>query len=74
MNKRFTYIVSITGGFFIAAGAFQVWSAVTAGSPFTVPGILIFIVGWVLGWAGIYEATNLVNRRRTEEMEDRYEG
>lgn len=69
MNRRFTFIVAIMGGFFIAAGAFQVWSASTAGNPFTALGILIFIGGWVLGWAGIFEITNLVNRRRIAEMD-----
>ena len=69
MNRRFTFIVGIIGGFFIAAGAFQVWSGSTSGNPFTALGILIFIVGWVMGWAGIYELTNLMNRRRIAEMD-----
>ena len=57
------------GGFFVAVGAFQVWSGSTSGDPFSIFGILIFVVGWVLGWAGLYELTNLVIRHRTEKMD-----
>ena len=69
MNRRFTFIVAIIGGFFIAAGAFQIWSSVTKGDPFSAGGILTFVLGWLLGWMCLFGLTNLVMRRRRERMD-----
>ncbi|MFC1499782.1 hypothetical protein ACFL6T_02040 [Candidatus Zixiibacteriota bacterium] len=69
MNRRFAFIVAILGGFIIAAGAFQVWSAITTGDPFRAGGIVIFVFGWLLGWTVLYGLTNLVLRRRKESMD-----
>ncbi|MFC1629210.1 hypothetical protein ACFL3H_08885 [Gemmatimonadota bacterium] len=69
MNRRFAFIVAILGGFVIAAGSFQIWSAVTVGDPFRAGGILTFVFGWLLGWMVLFGLTNLVMRRRDERMD-----
>ncbi|MFC1529944.1 hypothetical protein ACFL41_02065 [Gemmatimonadota bacterium] len=69
MNRRFAFLVAILGGFFIAVGAFQVWSGSTQDTPFNVIGILIFTGGWLLGWIGLFGITTLVLHRRKERMD-----
>jgi len=69
MNRRFTFLIAIIGGFFIAVGILQIWSGSTQGTPLNIIGILIFTAGWLLGWVVLFELTNLVLRRRQERMD-----